>query len=575
MRTRGAACLVIALAVVAATVTLPSEVRAYNIGSLYVTNITGSSAFLSVDNLDLDEDESTASGTVYLSYRPSGSTEYVQAGSCAVSESSGCGRYISGLTPGTTNGARAALGSYDGVLARVTSFTTLDTAVTGLSISNITASSASLQVNLANPDGDSLTVYYRYRPSGGATYTSATGTTSGTSASFSISGLSSGTRYNVQASLYSGYYPSRVGSFATQSGASLSSVSISGVTGVSATAAVSMTNPDTLPVAVYLRYRKDPQSAWTTRSYSTTGSSVTFQLSGLEHGWDYSVQASLSGGYANTTSATFTTDAIADACDATNNPPVDLGEIGIDAGSALSHQGSVPGTVAAAPCVDSDSRSGVYFRFSVASGEAGAVKIEANPGTSPMTPDLLVRSGDAYTGAALFKDTRAGEDNALAAGLVAAGTYTLQLRAEARLADNDPSSGGLYSVTVTRLQPRVASVSSLPTSLTTIWDVGAAASTGTDNQVDLSVMIDYRADSAQAWTAAETSISPSDQQQSVSTTITGLDAGNIYHFRAAFTNASVYVESGGLLTRARILLSGAPYGLEATAQLVDAAIRRY
>ena len=574
MRARGAACLVIALAVVAATVMRPSEARAYDIGSLNVTAITGRTATLVVGSLVLDEGEDTASGTMYLKYRVLGTTTWVLVGSCAVTHGSGCSRSISGLALGTTYQARAALGSYNGGLGANKNFTTLDTGVTGLSISSITTSSASLQVNLANPDGDSLTVHYRYRPSGGA-YTSGTGTTSGTSASFAISGLTSGTSYYVQASLYSGYYPSRSGSFATQSGASLSSVSASGVTGVSATVAVSMTNPDTLPVAVYLRYRKNPQSAWTTRSASTTGASAAFQLSGLEHGWDYSVQASLSGSYTNTTSGTFTTGLIAPECGESNNPPVDLGEIGIAAGSVLTHQGSVPGTVAAAPCVDSDSRSGAYFRFSVASGEAGAVKVEASPGTSPMSPDLLVRSGDAYTGTALFKDTRAGEDNALAAGLVDAGTHTLQLRSGARLTGSGPASGGAYSVTVTRLQPRVASVSALPTSLSTIWDVGAATSTGADNGVDLSVMIDYREDSAQAWTSAETSISPSDQQQSVSTTITGLDIGRTYHVRAAYTNAAVYVESGGILTRARILLSGAPYGVEATAGLVDEAIRRY
>ena len=574
MRARRAACLVIALAVVAATATLPSEARAYDIDILLVTNVTGTSATLSKYPLALDDDESSASATVYLSYRKNVDTTWVQVGSCAVTHQTGCDRNITGLTPGTGYVARAALGSYSGSPSTSRSFTTLDTGVTGLSISNITTSSATLQVNLANPDGDSLTVYYRYRSSGGA-YTSGTGTTSGASASFSITGLTSGTSYYAQASLYSGYYPSRVGSFATQSGASLSSVSASGVTGVSATVTVSMTNPDTLPVAVYLRYRKNAESAWTTRSASATGNSAAFQLSGLEHGWDYSVQASLSGSYTNTVSGTFTTDLIAPECSESNNLPVDLGEISIDAGSALTHQGSVPGTVADAPCVDSDSRSGVYFRFSVASGEAGAVKVEASPGTSPMSPDLLVRSGAAYTGDALFKDTRSGEDNALAAGLVDAGTHTLQLRSGARLTGSDPASGGAYSVTVTRLQPRVASVSALPTSLTTIWDTGAAASTGADNGVDLSVMIDHREDSDQTWTAAETSISPSDQQQSVSTTITGLDIGRTYHVRAAYTNASVYVESGGILTRARILLSGAPYGVEATADLVDAAIRRY
>ena len=449
-------------------------------------------------------------------------------------------------------------------------------AVTGLSASNITDSSAQLQIDLTNPYGNFFTVYVRYRPSGGGAYTNRSVITSGTSASVTISGLSSDTGYYAEASLDShNYIPSKNVSFTTLRPASLSSVSTSGVTAVSATATVSMTNPDTLQVTVYLRYKKTSQSGWSTTNTSANGTSVTFQLSGLAYVTGYTVQASLTSGYTSTVSTTFTTGAIAPACSPANNPPVSLGEIGIAAGSTLTHQGSVPGTVAGAPCVDSDSRSGAYFRFTVDSGEAGAVKIEANPGTSPMSPDLLVRSGTAYTGDALFKDTRAGEVNALAAGLVGAGTHTLQLRSGAQLYDSDPASGGAYSLTVTRLQPRVASVSAQPTSLATIWDVGAATSTGADNPVDLSVMIDYREDSAQAWTSAETSISPSGQEQSVSTTITGLDVGNIHHIRAAYTNASVYVESGGILTRARILLSGAPYGVEASASLVDVAIRRY
>ena len=482
MRVRGAASLVIALAVAAATLASPPGAHAFS-RSVMVDQITMTSARAGVTLTLYSGESSPVSATVYLRYEVRDSNSYTSLGSCTVTDTSYCYKNMTGLTAGTS---------------------------------------------------------YRVSVS-----------------------------YNSAFSGYSSRY------FTTITPASITSLAISGITTSTATAAVGLTNPDSLSATIYLRYKKSADTAWTASNATTTGTSHTFLFGGLDHATEYQVEASLSNSYADPTSATFTTDAIADACDETNNPPVDLGEIGIDAGSALSHQGSVPGTVAAAPCVDADSRSGVYFRFSVASGEAGAVKIEARPGTSTMTPDLLVRSGDAYTGDALFKDTRAGEDNALAAGLVAAGTYTLQLRAEARLADNDPSSGGLYSVTVTRLQPRVASVSSLPTSLTTIWDVGAATSTGTDNEVDLSVMIDYRADSAQAWTAAETSISPSDQQQSVSTTITGLDAGNIYHFRAAFTNATVYAESGGLLTEARILLSGAPYGLEATAQLVDAAIRRY
>ena len=123
------------------------------------------------------------------------------------------------------------------------------------------------------------------------------------------------------------------------------------------------------------------------------------------------------------------------------------------------------------------------------------MKVEARRGTSTMTPDLLVRSGYQYTGAALFQDTRAGVEDALAAGLVDAGTYTLQLRSGTWLSDSNAQAGGPYSVTVTRLQPRVTSASSEPTTVTTIWDLGAATSTDSDSGVELSVTTEYREDS--------------------------------------------------------------------------------
>ena len=446
--------------------------------------------------------------------------------------------------------------------------------VTGISVSNITVSSAQVQFTITNPYSYTRTIYYRHKPSGGA-YTRGTVQTTSTSASVTITGLSSGTNYTVQASNQSNYFSSKSASFTTLSGASLSSVSVSGVTGVSATATVTLDNPDTRPVTVHLRYKRTSESTWTTNSASTTSASVDFALSGLDYGRDYEVQASLSETYTNITSGAFTTDLIAPVCDETNNPPVDLGEIGISAGSALTRQGSVPATVSGAPCVDSDSRSGVYLRFTLAAGEAGAVKVEAPRGTSTMTPDLLVRGGDAYTGAELFQDTRAGALDALAAGLVDAGTYTLQLRSGARLSDSDAQAGGSYSVTVTRLQPRLVSASSEPTTVTTVWDVGATTSTDSGNAVELSVQTEYREDSEQTWISAAASLSPPEGQDSVTDTVTGLDFGSAYYVRAAYTNAAEYVESDGILTRARILLSGAPYGVEATAHLVDVATRKY
>ena len=440
--------------------------------------------------------------------------------------------------------------------------------LTSVHVRDVTTSSA--RVVIWRSSSGQRTIYYRYGSSGTLSITSSL-----QNVVFTISGLTSGTNYTLEVSLQSNFGNSQSASFTTLSGASLSSVSASEVTGVSATATVTLTNPDTLPVSVYLRYKHSDEGAWSTTSVNTYGTSVTFSLAGLDYGRDYEVQVSLSGSYTNTSSITVTTDLILPECSAANSPLVDLGEIGIAAGSELTHQGSVPGTVAAASCVDSASRTGVLFTFSVASGEEGAVSVEARRSTSTMVPELLVRSGDAYTGSALFQDTRAGALDALAAGLVDAGTYTLQLRSGARLSDSDVQAGGPYSVTVTRLQPRLVSAFSDPTTVTTVWDVGATTSTDSGNAVELTVQIEYREDSEQTWTSVAASLSPPEGQESVTDTVTGLDFGSAYYVRAAYTNAAEYVESDGILTRARILLSGAPYGVEATAHVVDVATRKY
>ena len=246
--------------------------------------------------------------------------------------------------------------------------------VTGLSVSNITTSSAELEITRNNLGGHNYTSHYRYKRSGGS-YTNGSVQSTATTVSVTISGLSSGTNYTVQAAKAAFWLAgAQSASFTTLSGASLSSISVSDVAGVSATATATATldNPDTLPVTVYLRYKHTSESTWTTSSGSATSTTVDFALSGLDYGRDYEVQASLSSEYTNTVSGAFTTDLIAPVCDETNNPPVDLGEIGISDGLALARQGSVPATVAGAPCVDSDSRSGVYLRFTVAAGDRPA-----------------------------------------------------------------------------------------------------------------------------------------------------------------------------------------------------------
>ena len=157
--------------------------------------------------------------------------------------------------------------------------------VTGLSVSNITTSSAELAITRNNPDGHNYTSNYRYKRSGGSNYTSGSVQSTAATVSVTISGLSSGTNYTVQAAKFPVWLGSVESvSFTTLSGASLSSIAVSGVTGVSATVSATLTNPDTLPVPVYLRYKHTSESAWTTSSGSATSTTADFALAGWTTG---------------------------------------------------------------------------------------------------------------------------------------------------------------------------------------------------------------------------------------------------------------------------------------------------
>ena len=104
---------------------------------------------------------------------------------------------------------------------------------------------------------------------------------------------------------------------------------------------------------------------------------------------------------------------------------VDLGTLAVAVDSELANSGELPAAAADLPSVDADTRGSAYFTFIIGTDDVGAVKIEAPQGDSAMRPELLLRSGaGAYSGDPLFQDTRADVEDALAAGLVSAGTYT-------------------------------------------------------------------------------------------------------------------------------------------------------
>ena len=264
-------------------------------------------------------------------------------------------------------------------------------------------------------------------------------------------------------------------------------------------------------------------------------------------------------------------------CTPARSPSVSLGTLANTSGASLSSSGSFPSDLADLPCADADGRASKYFTFVIAAGEAGAVKISAPVGASTMRSELLLRSGsDTYTGTVLFQDKRTTVANALAAGLVSAGTYTLQLRSTVSVTGSPASARvGSYSVQLTRLSPSPGAISGLGSAILTSWDVGVAVSNNSLNTIALTVKIDYKDTSDTGWTSKTTSVSPANGRRSLTSNITGITTGNTYQVRAAYTNSTTYVETDSFRVFGHVRLSPAPSGVQATANMVNEATGQY
>ena len=102
------------------------------------------------------------------------------------------------------------------------------------------------------------------------------------------------------------------GVFEVSTGPGVASVSFSGVMRDSATVTVAVANLDSVSHTVHLRYKKTDDTAWTgAGSMDTTGTDVTFNLSGLDGNTDYDVEASLESDFsAGVVAETLTTSPV-------------------------------------------------------------------------------------------------------------------------------------------------------------------------------------------------------------------------------------------------------------------------
>ena len=278
--------------------TLSPSVSAVSVASIGSTTAT---ATVTIANPDSD------TTTVYLRYRTPAASGTWSSDITGTASGTTLAFSLTGLTSGSGYRVEAALdSSYTG--SQTADFTTLSPSVSAVSVSSISSTTATATVTIANPDSESTTVYLRYRPPAASWSSNITGTASGTTAEFSLTGLTPGTSYLVEAALNTGYTNSATADFDTLS-ASVSAVSVGSISSTTATATVTIAYPDSDTTTVYLRYRTPAVSrTWSSDITGTaSGTTVEFGLTGLTPGSGYRVEAAFDSSYTSSQTADFTT----------------------------------------------------------------------------------------------------------------------------------------------------------------------------------------------------------------------------------------------------------------------------
>ena len=280
----------------------------------------------SISDVDIDAKQTTAKATitianpgtsdntVHLHFRVQNTNAWSSPALTSTTSTSEAIIDMTSLTERTTYEVEVALNSGFTSSTTVT-FTTLVTpTITSVSVDDITKTTATATVAIANPDGTDRTVHLQYRIKDATpadTWTKAMEDSDTGSQEFDLSSLTAGTTYEVEASFDSNFGTGVEDTeFTTTYAPSVSSVSVGSITKTTATATVSIANPDDTSRTVHLQYReKDatPADTWTKAMEDTDTGSQEFDLSSLTPGTTYEVQASFDSSFSPHKDTTFTT----------------------------------------------------------------------------------------------------------------------------------------------------------------------------------------------------------------------------------------------------------------------------
>ena len=239
----------------------------------------------------------TAQKTVHLRYRKFGESEWSDAES-KTTDGASVSFDLAGLSPKTKYEVGASLKS-DFSGSKSATFTTLalEPVVTGVKVNDIVQTSARAVVEIANANGEQQTVRLRYRttsPQGDWSDTQET-TSSIATASIDLFALTAGTEYEVEASLDADFGRAESATFTTLRYPSISDLEVRDKTKNSATAVITIADPDGSSQTVHLRYRTiTPQEAWSgTQKIATATAIGSLELSGLTADTEYEAEVSL------------------------------------------------------------------------------------------------------------------------------------------------------------------------------------------------------------------------------------------------------------------------------------------
>ena len=194
-------------------------------------------------------------------------------------------------------------------------FTTQPPNVERVQADGVTRTRATVTTRIGAPNGDRQTVYARYREEVQSDWTGLPSRTiSSDAASWTLDGLSSGTRHELEASFDSAFpQPGTVSGEFTTAPPSITNAAVdhSTVTTTTAEVAVTIVEPNGNAQSVRVQYKTSIERSWTSGSPATSTTEIaTATLSGLAPKTEYQVRVSLEPDFPEdaTKTTSFTTD---------------------------------------------------------------------------------------------------------------------------------------------------------------------------------------------------------------------------------------------------------------------------